>query len=86
MKCVICKQGDTRPGQVHVALQRGNSMVVIKNVPAHVCVNCQEYYLAAEQPSGYSLKENKRFSTALKSKRLALPRNNVGCVELSGRP
>jgi len=48
MTCIICKQGDTRPGQVHVALQRGNSVVVIKNVPAEVCVNCQEYYLLPE--------------------------------------
>lgn len=48
MKCVICKQGETRPGQVHVTLQRGNTVVVIKNAPAEVCGNCQEYYLSPE--------------------------------------
>ncbi len=48
MKCVICKQGDTRPGHVHVTLQRGNTVIVVKNVPADICVNCQEYYLSAE--------------------------------------
>jgi YgiT-type zinc finger domain-containing protein len=45
---VICKQGETQPGQVHVTLQRGNTVVVIKNVPADVCANCQEYYLSPE--------------------------------------
>ncbi len=47
MKCVICKQGETRPGQVYVTLQRGHSVVVLKAVPAHVCENCQEYYLSS---------------------------------------
>jgi YgiT-type zinc finger domain-containing protein len=48
VKCVICKQGDTQPGQVHVTLQRGNTVVVIKNVPADVSANCQEYYLSPD--------------------------------------
>ncbi|MCA9913998.1 MAG: type II toxin-antitoxin system MqsA family antitoxin, partial [Anaerolineae bacterium] len=34
MKCVICKQGDTRPGTVTVTLERGGTTLVFKNVPA----------------------------------------------------
>lgn len=48
MNCLICKQGDTRPGEVTVTLQRGETVVVLKGVPAQVCENCGEYYLAEE--------------------------------------
>ena len=45
MNCVICKTGQTAPGTVTVTLQRGESVVVIKDVPAQVCADCGEYYL-----------------------------------------
>ena len=45
MKCVICKQGDTASGQVTVTLQRGETVVIIRDVPAQVCQDCGEYYL-----------------------------------------
>ena len=45
MRCVLCKQGDMRPGKVTVTLQRGDTTVIIKGVPAEVCENCGEYYL-----------------------------------------
>lgn len=45
MKCVICKSGDTAPGKVTVTLQRGETVVVIRDVPAAICENCGEYYL-----------------------------------------
>ena len=48
MRCVICRQGETRPGLVTVTLQRGDSTVIIKGVPAEVCDNCGEYYLSEE--------------------------------------
>ena len=48
MKCVICKHGETRPGKVTVTLQRGNTIVVVKEVPAEVCENCGEYYLSED--------------------------------------
>lgn len=46
MKCVICKQGTTSPGEVTVTLQRGDTTVIFKKVPAEVCDNCGEYYLS----------------------------------------
>ncbi|MHB1361929.1 MAG: type II toxin-antitoxin system MqsA family antitoxin [Thermoleophilia bacterium] len=45
MKCVICKEGETHSGEVTVTLQRGDTTVIIKNVPAEICENCGEYYL-----------------------------------------
>ena len=48
MKCVICKQGQTKPGQATVTLERGTTTVVIKEVPAELCENCGEYYLSEE--------------------------------------
>lgn len=48
MKCVICKHGQTNPGLVTVTLEREESIVIIKKVPAEVCDNCGEYYLSDE--------------------------------------
>ena len=48
MSCVLCKHGETRPGFVTVTLQRGETTVVLKQVPADVCDNCGEYYLSSE--------------------------------------
>lgn len=46
MTCLICKHGKARPGHATVALQRGHTVVVVKEVPADVCDNCGEYYLS----------------------------------------
>lgn len=48
MKCVICKQGEAHPGEVTVTLQRGETTIILKDVPAQVCENCGEYYLSEE--------------------------------------
>lgn len=48
MNCLICKRGRTRPGLATVTLQRGESTIIVKQVPADVCDNCDEYYLSEE--------------------------------------
>jgi YgiT-type zinc finger domain-containing protein len=45
MTCVICKHGQTRPGMVTVTLERADTTLVIKGVPAQVCANCGEEYV-----------------------------------------
>ena len=45
MKCVICKQGETRPEKTTVTLQRDDVTLVLRNVPADVCENCGEAYV-----------------------------------------
>jgi YgiT-type zinc finger domain-containing protein len=48
MNCVICKQGQTGIGMTTVTLERDQTTVVIKEVPAEICDNCGEYYLSEE--------------------------------------
>jgi YgiT-type zinc finger domain-containing protein len=46
MKCVVCKQGETVDGFATVTLVRGDTTLVMKGVPAQVCSNCGEEYVA----------------------------------------
>ena len=46
MKCTICKTGHTRPGTATVTLQRDNTVLVIRDVPAEICEDCGEHYLS----------------------------------------
>lgn len=48
MTCVICKKGEIRLGTATVALERENTTLVIKEVPAQVCANCGEEYVDEE--------------------------------------
>ena len=48
MKCVICKNGETAKGDALVVLNREETAVIFKQVPADVCDNCGEYYLSDE--------------------------------------
>lgn len=46
MKCLLCKHGETHPGQATVTLERGETILIFKGVPADICENCEEYYLS----------------------------------------
>ncbi len=46
MKCTICKTGHTHAGTATITLQRDNTVVVIRDVPAEICEDCGEYYLS----------------------------------------
>jgi YgiT-type zinc finger domain-containing protein len=48
MKCIVCKNGETRAGVTTVTLARKGHMLVIKNVPAEICMNCGEDYVNPE--------------------------------------
>ena len=45
MKCVICKQGETKPGKATVTLERDGMTLVFKSIPANICANCGEEYV-----------------------------------------
>jgi YgiT-type zinc finger domain-containing protein len=45
MKCVICKNAETKPGTTTLTLERDGLTYVIKKVPAQVCPNCGEDYV-----------------------------------------
>ncbi len=40
MKCNICKNGNYRKGFANSMFDKANSIIIIKNVPAHICDNC----------------------------------------------
>ena len=48
MKCAICRQGNTESGVTTVTLERNQSTLVFKQVPADICDNCGEVYLSSE--------------------------------------
>jgi YgiT-type zinc finger domain-containing protein len=42
---MICKNGQTQPGTTTVTLERGDTTLVFKAVPAQVCETCGEAYV-----------------------------------------
>lgn len=47
MKCVVCKQADTRQGVATITLRRAGARFVVTDVPAQVCPICGEEYVDA---------------------------------------
>ena len=47
MKCVICQYGETEPGTTTVTLTRGETVIVLLDVPSQVCTICGEEYVDA---------------------------------------
>ena len=45
MKCIVCRQAETRSGKTTVTLERQGATLVLKDVPAQVCPNCGEDYV-----------------------------------------
>jgi YgiT-type zinc finger domain-containing protein len=48
MKCAICRHGYTESGFTTVTLERHQTTLVFKQVPADLCENCGEVYLSSE--------------------------------------
>jgi YgiT-type zinc finger domain-containing protein len=47
MKCAICRYGTTTDGYTTLVLERDQTTVVFKKVPAQICNNCGEEYVSA---------------------------------------
>jgi YgiT-type zinc finger domain-containing protein len=45
MKCPICKHGETENGNATVVLERNETTLVFKHVPADICNNCGEEFI-----------------------------------------
>lgn len=56
MKCSICRNGETMRGEVSVMLEREQTTVIVKGVPADICRNCGEYWLE-EKVAGRLLRQ-----------------------------
>jgi YgiT-type zinc finger domain-containing protein len=48
VKCVICRGDQTRPGHTAVTLERETTTLAFKAVPAEICANRGEAYVAEE--------------------------------------
>jgi YgiT-type zinc finger domain-containing protein len=48
MKCIVCHNGETRAGTTTVTFHREGQTVVVNEVPAEVCENCGEAYVAED--------------------------------------
>ena len=44
MKCPICRHGETQAGSASLTLERGNTTLVLRQVPAEICANCGEVF------------------------------------------
>lgn len=47
MKCAICQNGSTADGFTTIVLERDQTTIVFKNVPAQICGNCGEEYVSS---------------------------------------
>ena len=48
MICFACKTGRTEPGHTTVSLDRGEAVIVVKNLPADICAQCGAPYFAPD--------------------------------------
>lgn len=48
MKCIVCKNGETRPGSTTETYELGTAVVVVRGIPAEVCEQCGEAYTDTE--------------------------------------
>lgn len=46
-RCDLC-EGELKPGTTTLEIWRGEELIVIKDVPADVCLQCKEAYLSAQ--------------------------------------
>lgn len=45
MTCVICKNKRMTRGTTVLPIERGNSVLLITDIPARICANCGEPYI-----------------------------------------
>lgn len=45
VNCAVCRPGETAEGTVTLTLERGQTAVIVRGVPARVCNNCGEEYV-----------------------------------------
>lgn len=47
MKCAICNYGKTQPGFVTIVLEKNDTTLLFRKVPAQICDTCGEEYISA---------------------------------------
>lgn len=65
MKCAICHYGHTKAGNATIVLEREQSMIIIKHIPANICENCGEEYVSSEINQEILWRAEKAFSRGI---------------------
>ncbi len=65
MKCAICHNGKTEKGTISVMLEKDQTTLVFKHVPAQICDNCGEEYISDEVNSGLLCQSEKAFEKGI---------------------
>jgi len=63
MICLICRQSETSNSLTSISFERGEVRLVVNNVPARVCPNCDEAYVD-EAVAAQLLRSVKKLSEA----------------------
>jgi YgiT-type zinc finger domain-containing protein len=45
MRCPLCRQGELQPGSSDEPMSYQGTTLIVKDVPAAVCITCREPYL-----------------------------------------
>ncbi len=48
MKCAICRNGTTEAGYTTIILEKEETILIVKHVPAQICDNCGEEYISSD--------------------------------------
>jgi YgiT-type zinc finger domain-containing protein len=51
MECIICQIGYYKEGRANLPLSREGQVVLITNIPALVCDNCEDFIISPEVSS-----------------------------------
>ena len=62
MKCLVCKHNRFKKGTTLLPIERGKAILLITDIPAHVCTNCGEPYLDEETAQDVQALANERLS------------------------
>ncbi len=48
MKCAICRNGQTISGYTTILLEKEDTMLIVRHVPAQICESCGEEYISSD--------------------------------------
>jgi YgiT-type zinc finger domain-containing protein len=65
MKCAICRNGTTSDGFTTVVLERGETTLVFKRVPAQICDNCGEEFISSSVNKSLLTHAEKEFARGI---------------------
>ena len=62
MICLICKHRKMERGTTLLPIERNREILLITDIPAQVCANCGEAYIAEDVARGVQALARKKFS------------------------